>query len=220
MDILYWEDMKEEFLIPKESNHKKAWDYFYSGRRLFYHDIDHEGIDHAAAMMFMKASYLGHVGAMRYLAECYSEGWGIVKDVVKAKELGVMASQNHSVYVCNDMKDYNSKFVLWTMNDMNIPYKCWKDLERYELDGQVKELIIQSKIVLFIASKHSICNQHVLNQIDIAITNNIRVIIVKLDDVEMPQLLGSIEETDIVLYNSYNHGNIESLLSKLQLSLW
>lgn len=218
MDILYWEDMKEEFLIPKESNHKKAWDFFYSGRRLFYRDIDHEGIDHAAAMMFMKASYLGHVGAMRYLARCYSEGWGIVKDNVKAKELVVRASQNHSVYVCNDRGD--SESVLWTMDDMNIPYKSWKDSEWCELDDYVKESIIHSKIVLFIASKRSIGNNFIMNQLSFAITNNIRVIIVKLNGIELPHLLSTIEKTDIVIYNPNNNGDVEALLSKLQLSLW
>lgn len=218
MDILYWEDMKEEFLIPKESNHKKAWDFFYSGRRLFYHDIDHEGIDHAAAMMYMKASYLGHVGAMRYLARCYSEGWGIVKDIVKARELGVKASQNHSVYVCNDKR--NPESVLWIMDDMNIPYKSWKDLECHELDDYVKESIIHSKIVLFIATERSINNELIMNQLCYAITNKIRVIVVKLVEIELPHLLSTIEKADIVLYNSNNDEDVKALLSKLQLSLW
>ena len=218
MDILYWEDMKEEFLIPKESNHKKAWDYFYSGRRLFYHDCDHEGIDHAAALMFMKASYLGHVGAMRYLARCYSQGWGVVRDFDKAKELEVRASQNHSVYVCNDRRDPES--VLWTMDDMNIPYKSWKDSECHELDDYVKGSIIHSKIVLFIASERSIVNRLIMNQLYYAITNKKRVIIVKRDEVKLPQMLSKIEESDIILYNPNNERSLEALLNQLQLSLW
>ena len=220
MDILYWEDMKNEFLVSNESNHKKAWGFFNNGRRLFFDDRDHEGIEHAAAIEFMRASYLGHVGAMRYLAECYYGGWGIVRDFVKAKELGVRASQNHSVYVCYDKEDYNSIFILRIMNDMNIPYICLDDFYPYELDNYVNNSIIQSKIVLFIASKSSICNKQILNQIEIAKANNIRVIIVKLEEMELPHLLSTIEKTDIVLYNSYNHGDIKVLLSKLQLSLW
>ncbi len=79
MDLLYWEDMKKEFLISNRSNYTKAWEYFKNGRRLYFDDRNYEGIDHAAAMDFMRAAYLGHVGAMRYLAECYSEGWGVIR---------------------------------------------------------------------------------------------------------------------------------------------
>lgn len=220
MDILYWEDMKKEFLISNKSNHTKAWEYFKNGRRLYFDDRNYEGIDHAAAMDFMRAAYLGHVGAMRYLAECYSEGWGVIRDIVKANELREKASQNHKVYVCNDKRDYDSRFILRVMNDMNISYKCNEDLDSHEFEIKVFDSISHSEIVLFIASKYSLSNKNILNQLNIAITTNKRVIIVKLEDVELPQVLRSIDVTDIVTYSPYGSGNIETLLSKYQLSLW
>lgn len=220
MDILYWEDMKKEFLIPSISNHTKAWEYFKNGRRLYFDDRNYEGIDHAAAMEFMRAAYLGHVGAMRYLAESYNEGWGVIRDIVKANELGEKASQNHKVYVCNDKRDYNSRFILRVMDDMNIPYKLCEDLKSNELDDKVIDSIVQSEIVLFIASKHSAVSHNVLNQLNIAIMANKRVIIVKQEDAELPHSLSRIEDTDIVTYSPYGSGNIETLLSKYHLSLW
>ena len=220
MDILYWEDMKKEFLISNKSNHTKAWDYFKNGRRLFFDDRDYEGIEHAAAMEFMRASYLGHVGAMRYLAECYDGGWGVIKDSVKANELEEKASQNFKIYVCNDKRDYDSRFILRVMNDMNISYKCSEDFGVHKLVDKAVESIAQSEIVLFIASKHSISNENILDRLNIAITANKRVIIVKLEDVELPQVLSCIDNTDIVTYSPYGSGNIETLLGKYQLSLW
>ena len=220
MDILYWEDMKKEFLISNKSSHTKAWEYFKNGRRLYFDDRDYEGIEHAAAMEFMRASYLGHVGAMRYLAECYSEGWGVIRDVVKANELVEKASQNHKVFVCCDRRDYSTDYILRILNDMNISYIYWKDLEHYKKEETVITTIVQSEIVLFIASKHSTVNKNILNQLTTAIINNKRVIIVKLEEVELPQVLSSIEGTDMVTYSPYGSGNIEALLSKYQLSLW
>ena len=220
MDILYWEDMKKEFLISNKSNHTKAWEYFMNGRRLFFDDRNYEGIEHAAAMEFMRAAYLGHVGAMRYLAECYNEGWGVIKDMHKANELAKKASHNYAVYVCNDRRDYDSKYIRWIMNDMNISYIYWKDLEPYELEYKVADSIAQSKLFLFIASRQSISNNNILNQLNIAITNNIRVIVVKMGEVELSHVSRIIENADIVTYNPHGSGAIKTLLSNYQLSMW
>ena len=220
MDILYWEDMKKEFLITNKSNHTKAQEYFKNGRRLLFDDRYYEAIDHVAAMEFMRAAYLGHVGAMRYLAECYNEGWGVVKDIAKANNLREAASLHHTVFVCNDKRDFDSRYIMRVMDDMNIPYKSCENLKSRELEDKVKDFIIQSKIVLFIASGRSVTNHNVLNQLNIAITTNKRVVIVKLEVIELPQVLDSIEETDIVTYNPYGLGNIEALLSKYHVSLW
>ena len=220
MDILYWEDMKNEFQISSENNHKKAWDHFQSGHRFYYDDRNHEGIEHAAAMQFMKAAYLGHVGAMRYLAECYDEGWGVVRNYAKAKELKQKASQNHAVYVCYDRRDFVPSFILHELDNLNISYITTSDLKEFRSSQCVENVIAQSRVILFIASKHSINNEKIKTQIDFAISRNIQVLIVKMDAVELPQSLNRTREKDIAMYSPYDRGAVQALLVKHNLSLW
>ena len=103
---------------------------------------------------------------------------------------------------------------------MNISYIYWKDLEPYELEYKVADSIAQSKLFLFIASRQSISNNNILNQLNIAITNNIRVIVVKMGEVELSHVSRIIENADIVTYNPHRSGAIKTLLSNYQLSMW
>lgn len=222
MDILYWEDMKDEFLVSNESSHLKAMAHFENGRRLFYDDRPYEGIEHAAAMEFMKAAYLGHVGAMVYLAECYQEGWGVVRDTNKTIRLREKASINFKVFVCADSKDYDVKFILWKMADMNISFLYHKDYNNSQLkdEGFVQDAVSKSEIMLFVASNHSTNNKLLIQVLNIAVKMNKRVLVVKMGEVEIPKVLNNIPENDIISYNQNSSGSIRVSLEPLHLSAW
>lgn len=87
LDILYWEDMENEAYVQTESIQKEAQRMYESGRKLYYHDMDHERIDYAATSFLRKAAILGHPEAMLLLSECYKYGCGVIKDTQKADAL-------------------------------------------------------------------------------------------------------------------------------------
>ena len=130
------------------------------------------------------------------------------------------ASQNHAVYVCYDRRDFVPSFILHELDNLNISYITTSDLKEFRSSQCVENAIAQSRVILFIASKHSINNEKIKTQIDFAISRNIQVLIVKMDAVELPQSLNRTGEKDIAMYSPYDRGTVQALLVKHNLSLW
>lgn len=84
LDILYWEDMENEECIQTPETIQEGINLYELGRRLYYHDQNHERIDCAAVTHLRKATILGNIDAMLLLANCYEYGWGVIKDKNKA----------------------------------------------------------------------------------------------------------------------------------------